>query len=165
MSTEHHTAIAIGAAADAATFNNPLEELDAAIDDLYKVVIDPAGTHHVVTTTGASSGSENVDVQTIFSVPDGVTSVFLNVLLWDSGSAAAAANTMYVVIYKLGETDADKRNAGLVFIPSGVTNSTQVVGSVIVPVDTNGELTVDWYSSGTGTLGAWLYLRGYIIPA
>lgn len=63
MTTNHHTAISTGAAANAATINSPLAELDAAIND--RVVL-PARVFGIVNGTpgegelGASSGVHEV---------------------------------------------------------------------------------------------------------
>lgn len=63
MTTNHHTNIATGAAANASTFNNPLGQLDAAIDQ----VDDRIDT--IIASSGTSS-TEVVDARSGYSVLD-----------------------------------------------------------------------------------------------
>ena len=162
MSTTYHTAIATGASVNSSTINNPLEELDAAIGQLNNVVPQPNTTTLTVTTSGAASGSEDVDVQTTYGLPSATNAVILAVAMRDSGSAAAAANAMWAQFFEKGETDSDKKSAGLCYLPSGVTNYTVIANTVVIPVDSDGYFTVEWASSGSGTLDLWVRVEGYI---
>jgi hypothetical protein len=65
MSTNHHTDIAVGAAADAATFNTPLGQLDAAIAALVTGWVPDSATW---TYAGATTFTVSGDVTTRFPV-------------------------------------------------------------------------------------------------
>jgi hypothetical protein len=54
MTTNHHTAISVGAAANAATINSPLGELDLAIDNL----VVSGGVGHTILDEGVSLGQK-----------------------------------------------------------------------------------------------------------
>lgn len=132
---------------------------------LNNLIVVPNAAVSNTTPVNGTSGTYDVDAQTVYSVPAGVNAVILMALLRDSGSAGAAANSLYIQLYKKGETNSTKKSAGLIYISSGTTNDTYTCCLAMVPVDADGNFTVAWASSGAGTLDVVLYLVGYTIAA
>lgn len=85
MSTNHHTDITTGAAATAATFNNPLAELDAAIDHSNDEYYDSGLTTTTITTHD----------------------VFYPVTGWEVAFVPAYSGQVFLVHYSIGNFYAD----------------------------------------------------------
>ncbi len=103
MSTNYHTAISTGAAANAATINTPLGVLDAAI------ALQGGGSDASATTLRAWAGAENFRASSITRNANGV--ITDATVTWPDGSAGVLTTTHG---YPLGSATPDTTEAGWV---------------------------------------------------
>lgn len=110
MTTNYHTAIATGAAANAATVNSPMGDLDAAVSNK-KPFLSPMAFYHVLGSPsqgyvgaggGHAAGSWQLDdsaieyVGTTFEVPEFLSGSSISVRIWFAMESAVSGAVLLV---------------------------------------------------------------------
>ncbi len=130
-----------------------------------EITWEPADRPAAVVITGyntsglSTTAAATIDMSTAISSkwpagppPLGYT---ISILAWDSGSAAAAANAVYVRIRKGGASAA---NNDLRVSLSGAPNGEKRMATRYVEADENGDIDIDFGASGAGTLSISVYV-------
>ncbi len=96
-----------------------------------------------------------IDLSAVFGAPAGIKAVLFDIVLNDSGSAAAGSSIIL--------DDTNTADVGAVATCTGIPNDIAHYEQLVVPCDANGDVYIQIYASGVNTLDVSLSISGYWI--
>ena len=97
-----------------------------------------------------------LDLSAVFGAPAGIKAVLFNLAIRDSGSSSGAA---YIAM----SPNSTASEWASLFKIQGLPNDVQYRQNVTVPCNADGDVYIELFATGSGTLDVWIEIWGYWI--